>query len=54
MRVVPELGGDEELGAWDVALGDCAADGWLGAVDMGGVNVPILQIWSDNGLGWSR
>lgn len=40
--VVPELSGDEELLAWDLGLGDGTADGWLGAVDAGSVNVSVL------------
>lgn len=40
--VVPEFSGDEELLAWDLGLGDGTADGWLGAVNAGSVNVSVL------------
>jgi hypothetical protein len=39
---IPELGGDEELGAGDTALLDRAADCWLGAVDAGSIDVSVL------------
>ena len=41
VRVVPELGGDEDLGAGDAALFDGCADGGLGAVDARGVDVSV-------------
>ena len=41
VRVVPELGGDEDLGAGDAALFDGCADCGLGAVDARGVDVSV-------------
>lgn len=47
MRVVPELGGDEELRAGDVGLADGLANLLLVAVDPSTVNVAVSGLESD-------
>ena len=50
--VVPELGGDENVGAGNARLLDGGADGGLGAVDAGGVDVAVagLEGFEDGGF----
>lgn len=43
VRVVPELGGDEEGGARDPGFFDRSADRGFGAIDAGGVDVAVAS-----------
>jgi hypothetical protein len=47
VRVVPELGGEEELLARDAGLLDGIADGGFGAVDACGVDVAVAGFQCD-------